>query len=69
MTPDFGWYCNMENPHHLQKDDEISHQKQDIIMLNNIVIMSLVYMSFLHYIVYFHPLHCIFILLHYIVGI
>ena len=25
MTPDFGWYCNKENPHHLQKDDEISH--------------------------------------------
>ena len=50
MTPDFGWYCNMENPHHLQKDDEIPHQKQDIIMLNNIVIIkSLVYMSFLHF--------------------
>ena len=39
-------------------------------MLNNILIIkSLVYMSFLHYIVYFHPLHCICILLHYIVGI
>lgn len=50
MTPDFGWYCNMENPHHSQKDDEIPHQKQDIIMVNNIVIIkSLVYMSFLHF--------------------
>ena len=46
------------------------HTKNKTIMLNNIfIIKSLVYMSFLHYIVYFHPLHCICILLHYIVGI